>query len=600
MKTVKDLDVRGTQRIAVTATACVLLLLVNQIGCGKRDAEVKATNTAIAERQDVDTGTLASVSSGEHSEIETLGAVAHLSSRGVLADEMKHGDQRGDWESETFHDQIKPQLATLEHAFVAGYDHAEVTALTSSDFTTTPLVAPNEQLAEVYRDENFVVLRSGVLTTTLTGRGSEVLQQAIAAVRHRYPLATAVESHAASAPDTNHKPLEVHIKVYRVNLQTDAAETTMIVDFNSAADGLQQIVEWRCRWTREPDAPPRLMSLELQDCEEVRYSSGGLLFADCTKSVLGREACFDAQLRKSVDQWRLTIEGTHGVDSGASIGLAIGDANGDGLDDLYYCELGGLPNRLFLQQSDGTLRDVSVEAGVDWLDRSRGALFVDLDNDGDQDLLVSVGATLLVMSNDGAARFDIAAELTCNPMPYSLAACDYDNDGLLDLYVCGYGNNYESFADSVVPLPYHDANNGSANSLYRNRGDFNFENVTDSVGLDENNTRYSFSASWQDFDSDGDFDLYVANDFGRNNLYVNRINEDGKFHDMAAAYGVEDIGAGMSATWGDYDRDGWLDLYVSNMFSSAGNRITTQERFQLGADSQTVGHYQRFARGNSL
>jgi hypothetical protein len=185
-------------------------------------------------------------------------------------------------------------------------------------------------------------------------------------------------------------------------------------------------------------------------------------------------------------------------------------------------------------------------------------------------------------------------------MPYSLAAADYDQDGLLDVYVCGYGNNYESFADSGAPLPYHDANNGAPNTLLRNLGELQFQDVTQETGLDENNRRYSLAASWQDFDQDGDPDLYVANDFGRNNLYVNRLNEDGRFHDLAADYGVEDQAAGMSAAWGDFDRDGWLDLYVGNMYSAAGNRITFQGRFQQGANNDVVGHYRHFARGNTL
>ncbi len=84
------------------------------------------------------------------------------------------------------------------------------------------------------------------------------------------------------------------------------------------------------------------------------------------------------------------------------------------------------------------------------------------------------------------------------------------------------------------------------------------------------------AASWEDYDQDGDLDLYVANDFGRNNLYR---NDDGQFVDVAAEAGVEDISAGMSVSWGDYNNDGQADLYVGNMFSSAGNRVTYQRQF---------------------
>jgi hypothetical protein len=115
--------------------------------------------------------------------------------------------------------------------------------------------------------------------------------------------------------------------------------------------------------------------------------------------------------------------------------------------------------------------------------------------------------------------------------------------------------------------------------------------------LNENNTRWSFAASWEDYDGDGDADLYVANDFGRNNLYR---NDGGNFTDVAAEAGVEDIAAGMSVAWGDYNQDGKMDLYVGNMFSSAGQRIAFQGRFHTAANNETREQFQRHARGNSL
>ncbi|MCA9216210.1 MAG: VCBS repeat-containing protein, partial [Planctomycetales bacterium] len=141
-------------------------------------------------------------------------------------------------------------------------------------------------------------------------------------------------------------------------------------------------------------------------------------------------------------------------------------------------------------------------------------------------------------------------------------------------------------------------NNGARNVLFRNDGDWNFKNVTKQVGLEQNNSRFSLACSWEDFDNDGDQDLYVANDFGRNNFYR---NDDGKFTDVAVAFGVEDMSAGMSVAWGDYNNDGRADLYVSNMWSSAGNRISFQRQF-LPADSKNSARsgFQRHARGNSL
>jgi len=105
-----------------------------------------------------------------------------------------------------------------------------------------------------------------------------------------------------------------------------------------------------------------------------------------------------------------------------------------------------------------------------------------------------------------------------------------------------------------------------------------------------------------DVDHDGDQDLYVANDFGRNNLYLNETPPRGKirFRDIAAEKQVEDISPGMSANWGDVNNDGNPDLYVSNMFSGAGNRITFQKQFKPGESSLIRERFQRASRGNTL
>ncbi|MEZ5300403.1 MAG: VCBS repeat-containing protein [Verrucomicrobiales bacterium] len=213
---------------------------------------------------------------------------------------------------------------------------------------------------------------------------------------------------------------------------------------------------------------------------------------------------------------------------------------------------------------------------------------------------MTIGSRVLLMKNDGAAHFTIAAELPVMPVAHSLAAADYDNDGDLDLFVACYGNDADTFGDNLAPLPWHDANNGARNSLFRNElhdGTWAFADVTNECRIGDSNTRFSFAASWEDFDNDGDQDLYVANDFGRNNLYV---NEMGRFRDAAADLGAEDLAAGMSAAWGDYNNDGAMDLCVGNMFSGAGNRTTFLNKFMPGAGDGIVQHYQRFARGNSL
>ncbi len=168
------------------------------------------------------------------------------------------------------------------------------------------------------------------------------------------------------------------------------------------------------------------------------------------------------------------------------------------------------------------------------------------------------------------------------------------------MYFCTY-IYYQSEDQYTYPVPYHDAQNGPPNFLFRNeltsKGEGFFRDVTAAVGLNQNNSRFSFAASWCDFDGNGWPDLYVANDFGRNNLYR---NIDGRFSDIAADAGVEDIGAGMSACWSDLDGDGRWDLYVGNMWSAAGQRVVSDQNFAPAADTYLNTAYRRHAKGNSL
>jgi hypothetical protein len=370
---------------------------------------------------------------------------------------------------------------------------------------------------------------------------------------------------------------------------------------------------WNCLWHSSDDKPV-VTALEVRDYEEVIVTSpNGTWFADCTEAVLGKCDSFRQQLLYGINHWLRRIELIHLTTAFSYCGLALGDVNGDGLDDVYVCQPGGLPNRLFVQSESGTVEDQSQWAGVDILDNTRSALLIDLDNDGDQDLVAATLHAILLYSNDSHGRFKLETAIANTHKDIkSISAADYDVDGDLDLYACfdfrTQAPSAENASDEIIEsFQYHDANDGAPNRLLRNDisagGPWTFRDVTVETGLDENNRRHSLAAAWEDYDNDGDLDLYVANDYGQNCLYRNDGTSDSsrpQFVDVAEEAGVVDFGSGMSVSWGDFNRDGLSDLYVGNMFSSAGNRITRQKDFMPAADDQLRSIYRRFAKGNTL
>ncbi len=395
-------------------------------------------------------------------------------------------------------------------------------------------------------------------------------------------------------------PAHAHFKVVRVTPDSETGTASVRLYYQAEAIGpdwsVQQNAVWETVWSgvASGDGSVRLASVAVRNfSEKTVRSQTGTLFTDRSAAVLGANPSYEAQLLRGTNHWRRTIPLSMGIDLFGHQGLGLGDVNGDGMDDLYVCQPGGVPNRLYVQRPDGTALDASAASGLDLLDRTRSALFVDLDNDGDRDAIVVVDIHAVFFANDGSGVFERQTAVEIGTAT-SLAAADFDLDGLVDIYACGYS---APAGGEGAPIPYHDANNGYRNTLIRNQGFWAFEDVTSEVGLEANNRRYTLSASWEDYDNDGDPDLYVANDFGRNCLYR---NDDGRFVNVAPEAGVEDLSAGMGVTWGDYNLDGLMDVYVSNMFSSAGNRVAYQRRFRSADGDATKSQFQRHARGNSL
>jgi hypothetical protein len=495
------------------------------------------------------------------------------------------------WRTESLNKSVGRQLKHIAHFLEAsGSDDvlAELQTIASPVFSAGPL-RPAESTT-VYDSTYLRVEKEVGEAVEKAPGGSDDLASALR------PLLDAVEGA---------NEIHVKFKVVGVDVSSRPAVTEQLFSMNGRTPrGAVEIhSSWTAAWEPGEQGEPLLVRIDSSGYQESHVSglAGTTLFSDCTRSVLEGNDSFEEQLLRGPDHWLSRLEAAMGTDIMGHSGLAVGDVNGDGLEDLYMPQQGGLPNRLYVQNQDGSVSDRSAWAGVDWLDRSLSALLVDLDNDGDQDLVVGSMPGLLLAENLGDGRFELRATLAEARYAYSFTAADYDRDGDLDIYANRYNPVRDDPVDESVdvpkPIPYHDAQNGAPNVLVRNDGDWTFSNATAETGLDTDNRRWSFAAAWEDFDNDGDQDLYVANDFGRNALYR---NEGGRFENIAAAAGVEDTASGMSAAWGDVNRDGLMDLYVGNMFSSAGNRITNQPGFRPGRDADVRLELRRMAKGNSL
>ncbi|SPE41040.1 TPR repeat-containing protein [Candidatus Sulfopaludibacter sp. SbA3] len=325
-------------------------------------------------------------------------------------------------------------------------------------------------------------------------------------------------------------------------------------------------------------------------------------FRDVTGHVFGGVGSFREQLIPGNPYWRARLDSACGIDVYGNQGIAVADIDNDGADEIYVCQPGGLPNRLYRIRADGTAEDITERSGLGVLDETTCALFADFGNSGRQDAVVLRSSGPLFFMNRGDGTFveqrdAFAFKTTPQGSFTGMAAADYDRDGRLDLYLCCY-IYFQSEDQFQYPAPYQDARNGPPNFLFRNAGTpggLRFEDVTAETGMNENNDRFSFAPAWCDFDGDGWPDLYVANDFGRGNLYRNR---GGQFHDEAAKAGLAGAGPGMSAAWFDCNGDGLPDLYVSDMWTAAGQRVVRDPAFQPAA--QDTEAFRRHTKGNCL
>ncbi|HTL18063.1 MAG TPA: FG-GAP-like repeat-containing protein [Patescibacteria group bacterium] len=260
-------------------------------------------------------------------------------------------------------------------------------------------------------------------------------------------------------------------------------------------------------------------------------------------------------------------------------GVAWGDFNNDGYDDVFLVSVGGplnapedklAPCELYENLGDGTFRKV-VEF-PELRIHGMSAAWADYDGDGYLDLVVTGYNTLLLFHNEGGTgKFVRDSKFPNLPGFWSSATWgDYDNDRRPDLYVCGYVQYTSTEAErtrmsaqigTAVPYTLNPSSYAPAlNRMFHNNGDGTFTDVSEQLHVTDPNGR-SLGALWHDFDDDGWLDLYVANDVSDNVLYHNL---GGSFEDISDQACVKDYRSAMGLAAGDYDRDGDDDLFIGH------------------------------------
>jgi hypothetical protein len=314
----------------------------------------------------------------------------------------------------------------------------------------------------------------------------------------------------------------------------------------------------------------RLMAVALACLMSIGGAATGSLepaFTDVTKSSgaehLHHKPEYDPKFKK-VMPW---IASYHA-------GVAVGDFDGDGYPDLYVVNSRlGQPNALYRNNRNFTFTDVAAEWGVanvnDQACLSMDAAFADFDNDGDQDLFVACYGQHRLFRNDGGHFTDMTAQagLKIPSNASGVIWLDYDNDGWLDLLIVNYfpqSDLSHITSTKILQDSFFHATNGARPLLYHNNHDGTFTETAAAAGLDYR--AWTLDVGAGDINNDGLQDLYIANDYGSDMVFLNT----GKgFRDISKTAIGSDESAGMNVEFGDYDGDGLLDIFVTNISNPA-------------------------------
>lgn len=305
--------------------------------------------------------------------------------------------------------------------------------------------------------------------------------------------------------------------------------------------------------------------------DEIKEQDSDLYFSELNN-------VFDVQFNHRSSDWLNRFIRSYSVDSAQGIirtaippafggaGIAAEDINNDGFPDLLL--LSGLGNAIYLNTGKGSFKDYTIESGISWVrddDKKPGEprqpIIADFDNDGLQDVFISfVNDKHHIYRNTGDAVFEdmtlVASLGGEGKVGGPCTAFDFDNDGLLDIYI-GYFGNY---LQGIPPTLARKSKNGTPNKLFKNLGDFKFAEVNNS-GLE--NVGWTQSVGHSDINGDNLQDIIVGNDFGINSYYLNLGN--GKFKDIATELGTDKPSFTMNIGIADLNRDYFPDFYISNI-----------------------------------